>query len=228
MTRHVSRPLAVSGGISVLAGLTAVLFVADGPAQRVALGIGLVGLAGIAVGLESLHRDHVLFGVVATTGGVAGVLGALWWGATRTAGISPKLELLPGVLGLVVLVLGLVSTFPDYERWFVIAGTGTILLGVFVSGLLYDASVKALLAGTAATVVAWDFGEQAVNMGEQVGRQARTWPVELVHGSGGVVVGGVAVLLAVVIHDVGVSGLPLAGLSILLGAAVVLTAALYN
>lgn len=228
MTQRTSRPLPVSAGLALLAGIVAVLFVADGPAQRTALGIAVVGVVAIAVGLEAAHRGHVLLGVVVGSGGTAGVLGGLVWALFRTVGVAPRLELVPGIVGLAVLGLGVGSAIPGRERSLVSAGTGLILLGVFVSGLLYDASVVALLAGTAAVVVAWDCGEQAINLGEQVGREARTWPVELVHGAGGVVVGGTAVILAVVVEGVGVSGLPLAGLSVLLGAGVVLSAALYN
>lgn len=228
MTGRNSRPLPVSGTLAVVAGVTAVLFVADGPAQHAALSIGVLGIVGLWVGLEVIHRKHVLLGAVVGSGGVAGVLGALWWAATRPVGISPTLELLPGILGLAVLVLGIGSAIPGYERWFVTAGTGTILLGVFVSGILYDASVLALLAGTAATVVAWDCGEQAINLGEQIGRAATTWRAEVVHEGGAVVVGGLAVGLAVFVEGLGVSGLPIASLSILIGAGVVLSVALYN
>lgn len=228
MTRQTARPSPISAGLAMLAAVSAVLFVANGPVQRKALGIGFVGVVAVALGLEAIHRDHGLVGVLVGTGGIAGVLGGLGLVFARTWSISPKLELLPGIVGLLVLGLGLGAVYPGYERWFVTAGTGTILLSVFVSGLLQDATVGAMLAGTTATVVAWDLGEQAINMGEQVGRGASTWRVELVHGAGGLVVGALAVAIALVIDDVGVTGLPIAALSILLGAGVVLSAALYN
>lgn len=227
-TGHTARPLAVSGGLSVLAGLLAVLLVANGPAQVTAIGIALVGLAGIAVGVEVHHRDYPLVGALLTIGGVAGVLVALGWGVALTRAISSKLELLPGLVGLFVLVLGLVAVRPGYERWFVSAGTGVILVGVFFSGFVSGAATVALLAATAATVVAWDLGEQAVNLGEQLGRQARTWPVEVVHGSVGALVGGVGVVFAVGIGGAGIRGLPLVGLAMLLAAGVVLATALYT
>lgn len=228
MTARSSRPLPVSGALSVLAGLVAVLFVANGPGQRFALATAVLGVVALALGVEATHRGHVLLGTVTASGGLAVVLVALLLSVTRTGTIIAKLELLPGIVGLAVLGLGVASAVPGRERWFVNAGTGAILLSVFVSGLLYDASVLALLAGTAATVVAWDSAEQSINMAEQVGREARTWRVEVVHGGGAVLVAGAAVGLAAVVNGVGVSGIPLAGLSVLLGAGVVLSVALYN
>jgi len=223
---HTDRPLPGSGALSVLAGLLAVLLVANRPTQLVALGIAAVGLAALALGIELRHRDYPLVGGALAVGGAGVVLGGLGYGLALSRGFTPKLELLPGVLGLLVLVLGVAAVRPGYERWFASAGAGGILVAVLASGFLQDASVVALLAATAATVVAWDAAEQAINLGEHVGREARTRRVEVAHGGVGLLVGGVGVLLAVGITAPGVNGLPFVGLAAMLGAAVVLMTAL--
>lgn len=226
MTRA-GRPLAGSAALSVLAAVVAVALVADGPAQRAVLLTALVGLAGVAGGGELAHRGRGPSAWLVGLGGAGVVLLALVLGIARAAG-GARLELLPGVVGLAVLTAGLAAVLPGRERHFVTAGTGAVLLGVFASGVVSGAPAPRLLAATVATVVAWDLGEQAVNMGEHVGREARTWPVELVHGAASVLVGATAVAAALLVYGADVTGLPLAGLSALLGAALVLATTLYN
>lgn len=222
------RPLAGSAALSVLAAAVAVALVADAPAQRMALLTALAGLGGVAAGLELAHRGRGLAAWLVGLGGGGVVLAGLALGFVRAAAASARVELLPGVVGLAVLTVGLAAAIPGRERHFVTAGTGTVLAGVLTSGVVYGAPAVSLLAATVATVVAWDLGEQAVNMGEHVGREARTWPVELVHGGASVVVGAAAVAAALAVYGTGVTGLPLGGLSALLVASVVLATALYN
>lgn len=225
---HTARPLVISGFLSVLAGMLAVLALANGPVQLPAIGIAAVGLAGLGFGLEIRHRGFPFGGALLAIGGLAAVLAALGWGATLPRDITTKLELVPGLVGLLALVLGLSRVKPGYERWFIGGGAAALLLGVFLSGFVHGASTLALLVATVATVVAWDVGEQAVNMGEHLGRGARTWPVELAHWGVGVLVGVGGVVVAIVIGGLNVTGLPLLGLAALLGAGVVLAIALHT
>lgn len=223
---HTARPLTVSAGLSVLAGVLAMLAVANSPGQVTALVISLAGSAGIALGAEARHRSHRILGIVLATAGVLVVLASVGWAISRTATVPRRTEILPGLLGFPLLVTGLTAGVRGYERWFVSAGAGMLLLTVIVSGLVQDAPVVAMLVATAAIYVAWDVGEQAINLGRQVGRQANTWQPELVHCGIAVLVGGVGVVLGMAFHTIGVSGLPLLGLTALLAAALVLAAAL--
>lgn len=228
MTEHVPRPLAVSTLFAVGSGVVGVLLVANTLSQVVAVTIAVVGLVVVATGLEAWHRGYRVVAALPLALGSIAILVALGWGAVGTRAITEKLELVPGLLGLAVLVVGLGASPRGYERWFVNVGTGLILLGVFLSGLLHGASTTVLLAATAATIIAWDCGEQAINLGEHLGRQARTWPMELVHGTGAVIVGGAGVVVASVVFGAGVSGLPLVGLTTMVGALVLLAITLYT
>lgn len=225
---YTDRPLVVSGGLAVLAGLVAVRLVANAPAQVAALGVTAVGLGGIAIGMEAWYRDYRTLGAAGTLAGLAVALYAIGQGVGSTAGITPKLVLVPGIVGIVLLTLGVVAVLPGYERWFVSGGAAAVLVAVFFSGFARNASTVALLAATAATVVAWDAGEQSVNMGEQLDRAADTWRVEVVHWGVGVLVGGIGLLVAVAIGGVGVTGLPLVGLAAMLVAAVVFLITFYT
>ena len=227
-SRAVHRPTLLSSALSVAAGVLAVALVASAGPQRQALGVEVVGLVAIAVGIELRHRGHGLVGAVAALGGV-GIAGvATFLGSTGAANLPQRIELLPGMVGLVLLVAGVAKLRSGWERHLVTAGTALILVGVAGSGVAQDAGSLALLASVVATVVAWDVGEQAINLGEQVGRQARTRSVELVHGVGGVAVGALGIGAALGIEGNAITGIPLAGLAALLAAALVLMLALYS
>lgn len=223
-----ARPLYLSGGLSVLAAALAIMLVADRWAQQNAVLFMVVAAVVGALAVESVHRDERIAGGILGVVAAAGAAGALYWGVTNTYRITITMELVPGLLGIAVLALGLAGALPGRERTLVTVGTGLVLLGTFVSGIVNGAGTWALLASMAATVLAWDLGEQAVNLGEQVGRAATTWEAELTHGAGTLGVGVVGAGLAKFVYDFNVTDVPLAGLAVLLGAAVALAAALYN
>lgn len=224
---HVDRPLPLSTGLSIFFGVLAVVMVANAAGQIVALGIGLGGALGLALSIEARHRGHRIAGIVLGILGLIAVGGGVAWAVIGTASVDMRIEVLPGIVGLAVLVTGVMAARRGYERFLISAGTGGILLSVFVAGMVQGAAVPAMLAATASTVAAWDCGEQAINLGQQIGRQATTWRAELVHDGAGLVVGGLGVGLGLAFVTAGVSGLPLMGLTTLLAAAVVLAAGLY-
>lgn len=219
-------PLPLSSVLSVLAAIAAVALVATATTQRSALFVAVVGLVGLGVGGRLARRRHRLLGGVLVAGGVAAVLLAFSRGASGPMGLQA--ELLPGLVGLALLTLGLAPVRRGWERPLVSGGTGAVLVTVVVSGIVRSAGTATLLLAGVATVVAWDLGEQAVNVSGHVGTDARTWPVELAHGGVGLLVGAVGVVVALFVTDFQVTALPVAGLGVLLGATVVLTTALYN
>lgn len=226
-TRH-DRPLALSSLLAVLAGVAAVALVATSASQSRALLVELVGLLLLWGGIDTARRGVRLLGGLVALAGLATVLLSLGLGVVDTATFSEHAELVPGMLGLLVLVLGLADLREGWARPLVTAGSALLLVGVVASGVVYGASQVPLLAAMVATVLAWDLGEQAINMSEQVGRAARTRWVELLHGGASAAVGGSVVVLALVVRQVDLGTVPFAGLFVLLGAAVVLTVALYN
>jgi len=226
VTTH--RPTPVSALLSILAAAAAVALIATAPAQRFALLVTVAGLAPLVVGLEVRHRGHLLLGVVLALVGLGVVGGGIALGYLRSPGFSQTVELLPGLLGLAVHVLGLGPLRNGRERLLFSAGTGLVLVAILTSGVLYESDTQTLLIAGVLTVLAWDLAEQAVNLGEQVGREARTYPVELVHGGATLAVGGVGIALTRGIAGADITGLPLLVLAGLLAAAFFLVVALYN
>lgn len=223
-----SRPLVLSSLLAVVAGAAAVALVATAGAQTRALLVEVVGLVLLWAGIDGSRRGRPALGGLLALAGLGTVLLALGLGVAGTAAFSATAELVPGMLGLLGLALGVADVRDGWARPLVTGGAALLLVGVVTSGVVYGASALALLAATAASILAWDLGEQAINLSEHVGRRAQSRGVELVHGGAGAIVGAGTVVSAFVLRGVRVGTVPYAGLLALLGAAVVLTVALYN
>lgn len=219
-------PLPLGSALSVLSAAIAVALVATASVQRTALVAVVGGVAALAIGIRFARGDHRLVGGLLVTAGLAGVLAGFVHG--RTASTALRFEVYPAFVGLLLLGLGLAPVRRGWERWFVTAGTGGVLVAVVTSGVVQGTSTMPILLAGVATVAAWDLGEQAVNLSTHVGTAARTHRAELVHGGAAAVVGVCVVAVALFVQNAQVTGVPLAGLGVLLGAAVVLTTALYN
>lgn len=233
---HDERPSGTASGLALTAALLAVLVVANDTPQLLAISTEVLAVAALWTGAGLSERgsnDATDYRVVAwllLATGVAAAVGAVVVAATEPFLMRRRLELLPGLLGVTVLALGLlpVRDWTSRRRYLCGAGVGLLVIAVFTSGVVLDAGGLSLLAATALAVIAWDASEQAINLGEQVGRRGETRVVGLVHVGASALVGAVAVLLAVVIQAVNVTGVPLLGLVLLLGAAIILVVALYS
>lgn len=219
-------PLAISAGLSLLAATVAVGLVARAPTQLQGLVAGLVGVVLVVAGIRVARVYHPVLGIPVGLVGTAVYAAGFVLGRGGT--LALRLEIYLGLVGLFILGLGIGPLLSGWERRFVTAGTAGVLAAVVTSGVVHGADSTTLLVAGGLSVVAWDFGEQAINVSEQVGNEARTWPVELTHGTVGLVVGGLGVALAMVVSAPNVTDVPLAGLSVLLGATVVLSTALYH
>ena len=113
------------------------------------------------------------------------------------------------------------------SRRLVTVGSFVVLVGVLFGGL-NAASPELLLPGTIATVLAWDFGEQAINVGEQLGREADTERLELSHAAASTVVAVATGGVGYGIYLAGAGDQPVTALVFLLVAVVALASALRN
>lgn len=238
-SRFVRRPAAVSGALAVASAAVAVGLVAGAPAQRPALAAAAVGVSLSALG-GRLWRGSgdggggtnagTGAGAVLTVVGLLALLAAAGYAAVRPPRIVHRLELLPGIAGLAVLAAALVPLRFRWSRVLIDVGAGMVFLTVLVGGVVRGTSTPALLAATAATVVAWDAGENAVSLGGQVGtgEGAATRRAELVHAGAGAVVACVGVAAVLGVTRLGVDDLPLAALVALLVAGVALALAIHR
>lgn len=125
-----------------------------------------------------------------------------------------------GGAGLVALVAGLRAGL----RRLVSLGVLGLILGVLVAGAV-GVPAELLLVSAAASAVAWDVADQAVSLGEQVGRGADTARAELVHAAGSALVATAAVAAAYLVFRA-VAGGPVVALALLLLGAILLASVL--
>ena len=222
------RSLRLSEPLALVVGVTAVALVATSGPQLTALAVETGGLVVLALGVRSRRRGRPLLGTTLALVAAGIVVASLGLGVTLPTEMTARVELLPGLVGLPVLALGALGIRDGWGRRLVTTGAAVVFVNVLTSGVVHGAPATALLAAAVATVLAWDFGEQAVNLTEQVGRDAETWTAELAHGAGSLAVGVAGVGLAVGFQTLAVTGLSLAVLALLLAGAVALMAALYN
>lgn len=149
---------------------------------------------------------------------VSGVAGATAAVATLVGGALPAVVTALGVLTLLVGVR-------TARHGVVDAGGFVAVLGVAIAAL-NDATAPPVLVGTAASVVAWDAGTNAVSLGRQLGREADTARVETLHALAGSAVGLVAAAVGFALFAVGPTRQPVTTLFVLLVAAVLLVVAL--
>lgn len=149
---------------------------------------------------------------------------------TAVAGLAGLVAVTPQVVGgpaAVVGGLGLVALVAGLRRGvrrLVSLGVLGLILGVLVAGAV-GVPAELLLVSAAAGAVAWDVADQAVSLGEQVGRGADTARAELVHAAGSALVATAAVAAAYLVFRV-VTGGPVVALALLLLGAILLASVL--
>ncbi|QCC48616.1 DUF7519 family protein [Halobellus limi] len=237
---HDDRPTVVAAVLATAAAVLSVAAVANDPSQLLAVAIevgAVLALGGGALlyteaqgaenekhGADAGRRAVAVFAVCV---GVVGAAVALGLAVYAPTGMTARLELVPGLLGVTTLVCGLLPVRRGrWARYLVGTGAALLVIAALTSGVVYGADTVALLSATALAIVAWDAGEQAINLGTHVGRRGETATAALVHVGASTVVGVVAVTVALLVRSMQVTGLSLPALALLLGAAVLLAAAL--
>lgn len=140
---------------------------------------------------------------------------------TVSTGIQSELSLLFCAVGVVVLGAGLVAA----SQALVTTGSGSLVFGTIAGGIA-GAPALATLVGITAAILAWDAGGTAIGLGEQLGREAPTARLELVHATASGVVGLATVGAGYLIYDTATGGQPVSAVFGLLVAVLVLAVAL--
>lgn len=222
------RPTRVSSLVSVAAVLVALALLADtGPARLSVVVSGLgVGLA--AAGTALVRGDSRDVGLPIAVIGVVCVPPVAALAVTRIGTPGRVLVVVPGVLGLAILATGLVPIRRGWARPLVKIGTALVVLSALHAGAFRLATLPQVLIAVLLAVVAWDAGENAIGLGDQLGQRAETTALELVHVGGTAAVGGVGVTAALLASDIGTVGGSLGALVLLLVSMVLLLAALHG
>jgi hypothetical protein len=160
-------------------------------------------------------RPSALLAVLAGVGSV--VVG------TSPAGTSALVPLAVGGLGLLLLTQGLLQAT---RNW--LAAGAVVLVGATALAAFTAADPLPALGGVALAFVAWDCGEYAVGLGEQVGRRGATLRQELRNAGANVAVAVVAVGVGWTTLAVAPGGVPVVALVVLAAGLVLLFVLLWT
>lgn len=225
--RPTYRPARASAAGSVGIGLFVVWFAGASTVVRDALLVETVGLAVLAAGYVFVVHDERVAGTGVALVGITFVGLSFVLLADSAPRTSIIVTALPGMVGTFVLALGVLPVRGSGSRALVRLGAGLVFGTVLAAGL-FRAPVSTLLVGGVAAILAWDLGEQSINVGEQLGRRATTWPIEVSHAAASAMIAAGAVVTGHLLAGVGTGGLPLSGLLVLLLAAIALTLSLHG
>lgn len=150
---------------------------------------------------------------VATAAAAAGVTTAAVGLFVASAGAA-------GAIGFLLVVGGLLRA----SRGVLGAGVAALAVSVLLAGGA-GAGPAPLLVGGVGTVLAWDFGDHALGLGEQLGRETDSTRNVAVHAAASVAVGAVAVGVVYGVYSAATGGQPVVALVFLLVGAVALAGA---
>lgn len=223
------RPTGLSAALAVAAVALAAWQVTPDAAPRARLLLVQAGgILALAAGTALRSRNRRLLGAVTVAVGLAGLTAGVGLGFVHTAGAGERLRLLPGLVGVALVGTGVAPLGGTGSRRLCKAGAAAAFVGVLAASVVNQLQVGPALVATAGTVLAWDFGEHAIGLGEQVGRDAATLPSELTHAVGSLLAGGAAVFAGQAATGVGPSGLSLPALVLVLASVVALSLALHG
>ncbi len=139
--------------------------------------------------------------------------------ATLVVALGHPVMALVATAGLAVLAAGAFRGI----RWAVSLGAGVVFVGNLLAATAGPTMtpLPALLAG-ALSVAAWDLGEHAIGLGNEVGTTARTAHAELVHAALTLGVAVLAVSAGYAIFLVGTDGRPVLAVVLLVVGAFIL------
>lgn len=182
---------------------------------------GTTAGAGPAVGDEDGSRPEVGSGTFEPGPSNLGRGLTLFAGLLASVSLAPALPAVGlGVLGTSVLAYGLRARSGRTLG----AGVATLVVALLVGGVL-GTPAELLVLAAAATILAWDVGDNALSVGEQLGRNARTARLELVHAAASLAVGVIGSAAAYAVYRLVGGGHPiLAVVLLLLGATILVTA----
>lgn len=221
------RPTVIAAAVAVVLAAGGAVTVAGHVAYSSLYLYTALGALFLVAGAGDAFRDAGI-GRVLTGLGVVLVLGSVWVLVNTTTSRTGVAVAYPALAGVVVVGLALRPLRAGWEAKLATLGAGLVLAAVLLAGVTYRADRLSLLLGVVGVVAAWDAARYATTLGQQIGRQATTRRAEGTHVVATLCLGAAFVAAAELLWSVGVSGLPLEGVLVFLGAAVAFLVVLYH
>ena len=212
-------------GITLAGGVLVMLLRDVGPLDPLAVFVG--GLAVFGASTSIRRRGHRLLGSPGRLIGLCMMIAPVW--LYVRAGVPEFVLLIAGlgVISVAVLSIGLLPVNGPGSRLLVKTGTGGLFAAVLVAAIGDVPDLSILIAGVG-TILTWDAGEHAINVGEQLGTEAGTAPIELTHVTASAGVGAGALVLVFALGRLAPGDLSLVQFVGIIGAVVLLTLALHE
>lgn len=222
-----SRPALLSSTVAVLVAVAVFVVLGGGrPFVRPWLLLELGGLSVLVLGTTGVRSGYRVSGVLAAGVGIVVSAIALAGFVLTSGELIQQVRFLPGLAGLGLLVGAMAPLRGRGSRLLVKIGTGGLFLYVVFAGLFQEANLTLLLPAAAGTVLAWDGGDYAIGVGEQLGREARTWRLETTHLLASALVSAIAVASVLLAQRVADNQLSLASFVLTFLAALIMLGAL--
>lgn len=220
------RPAVPSAAVAVPVAVGVMLSLGARESVLAALAVQGGGLVVVGVGVAGGRRGLRKLGAALAVVGA----GAIVWGVVIFAdaqhALSYTLRFLPGLVGVPLLVGALLPVRRSGSRLVCKLGTGGVFLTVVLTGLFQAVGELHVLVAAVATIVAWDAADNAVGIGEHLGRAATAWRLQATHTTGTAVVGLAGVAAIYLVRHVAASDLSLAGFVLLFVALLLFLAAI--
>lgn len=187
------------------------------------LGVELLGLGVVTAGAMAVQKGYRPPGIAIGVAGATLCLLAIGGFLARPAATSELVRLTPGFLGIAGVTAAVIPVRNGGSRALVKAGSGALFACVLLTGLFQAGTPTRLLVAGVGTVIVWDLGENAIGIGQQLGRRARTWRLELTHLGGTTLVGVAGVATVLFLRVFAAGGLSLASFGMAFVALVLLT-----
>jgi len=186
------RPTVLSGVLAVVAAAAGTAVVAETTELRTAAAAAGAGLVVFVLGAVLARSRSRVLGTLVALAGLAAAGGGAAYGATTYEEQLHLAVVAPGLVGALFVALGVAPLRGSGSRRFTKIACWLVFLGPVLSAGMEYGEPWQVLAATVAAALVWDLGENSVSLGRQVGRDARAFWNEAVHGLGAVLVGVVS------------------------------------
>ncbi|UPV75614.1 hypothetical protein M0R89_06000 [Halorussus limi] len=222
------RPTAVGSAVALAFVLAGVAALTDDATELVPVAIEAACLLCVGGGRVLQGRGRSRTGRAAVFVGSLAQFLAVGAAASMPERLDEQVVLVVGLFGVALCLLGLYPLRRSQSRQFVNAGVGACLVSILVAGVLREASVLRLTVASAATLVGWNVGQQAVTLGRRVGRAAGTKRVEAVRTLANASVGAILVASVAVGNAVAPIQVPTLALTLFLATVIALLTSLLS
>lgn len=220
------EPTQASSVVAVVLAVSATGLSVATPSQVLPIGVEAFGLLVFLIGKTVRQHNYRIIGSGLVFLGMSIVWLSLGLVAVFPIGLLMRATLCLGMVGTAILTVGLAPLRIAWTRQLLSIGVGILIISIIGIGIVKKTVHFRLIGAMTTAVMAWDAGEQAISLGEHVGRSADTVTVEIIHLLGSGAIGATAITLSILIYGTTASEIPFVSLALLLCGTIVLLLAL--